>query len=357
MAERKIGLVAPLPPQVGGVASFAEWLLAHEEELGCRFETFDLWRPADGGVGGRLTPAAVVTQARLAPRFVRWARRAPRVVHYCVSGTATGLARDLACISFLRAGGHRVIAHIQVVPEENRVEGALLRALDRSVACWVGIAPRSVELLARHGVEGTWVANPIRLEANGHIPAPHSGALRLLFVGRYGERKGCPELVEALGAARRAGTDATLRFVGSEEHPGEEATLREAVSSTDLDGAVEFAGVLDRKELAEAYAAADVICLPSRREGMPLALLEGMAFGLPALATPVGGIPDFVVSGENGLLVPPGDVSALAESIRALADPALRAQLGVEARERVRRAAGSEAIVGRWRDIYTGVGG
>jgi glycosyltransferase involved in cell wall biosynthesis len=351
--ERKIGLVAPLPPQVGGVASFAEWLLAHEEALGCRFDTFDLWRPADGGVGGRFTLSALLTQARVAPRFVRWARRAPSVVHYCVSGTATGLARDLAFVSFLRAGGHRVIAHIQVVPEDRL--GLVLGALDRSVARWVGIAPSSVRMLADHGIDGTWVANPVRIEPNGSVPAPHEGPLRLLFVGRYGERKGCPELVHALGAARRAGTDATLRFVGSEEHPGEEHVLREAVRSCDLDGAVEFSGVMDRSQLAKAYAEADVICLPSRREGMPLALLEGMAFGLPALATPVGGIPDFVVSGENGLLVAPGDVAALAESIRTLADPAVRTRLGAAARQRLRDSAGSDAILGRWRDIYSGV--
>jgi hypothetical protein len=47
--EPRIGLVAPLPPQIGGVASFAEWLLAHESDTGCRYEAFDLWRPPDEG--------------------------------------------------------------------------------------------------------------------------------------------------------------------------------------------------------------------------------------------------------------------------------------------------------------------
>jgi glycosyltransferase involved in cell wall biosynthesis len=93
--------------------------------------------------------------------------------------------------------------------------------------------------------------------------------------------------------------------------------------------------------------------LPSKLEGLPLALLEGMAFGLPALATPVGGIADFVETGENGLLVEPGDIDGLADSIRLLADdPGLRARLGEEARRRVRATTGDQELARRWREVY-----
>ena len=105
MAEKTVGLVAPLPPQVGGVAGFAEWLLAHEGEIGCRFDAFDLWRPETGEVGGRMSLDAVGIQARVLPRFLRWARKAPRLVHYSVSHTATGLARDLLFLPSSRPGG------------------------------------------------------------------------------------------------------------------------------------------------------------------------------------------------------------------------------------------------------------
>ena len=64
---------------------------------------------------------------------------------------------------------------------------------------------------------------------NGHRPLPQDGPLRLLFVGRYGERKGCSELIAALAQARASGADATLRFVGQEEYDGEERTLRQDV--------------------------------------------------------------------------------------------------------------------------------
>ena len=144
-----VGLVAPLPPQVGGVAGFAEWLLAHEEEVGCRFDAFDLWRPETGEVGGRISLDAFGIQARVLPRFLRWTRKAPKLVHYSVSHTATGLARDLLCLSVLKAGGHTVLGHIHVIPEDSHGRARALRVLDRFVERWVTLSPTSVQALAR----------------------------------------------------------------------------------------------------------------------------------------------------------------------------------------------------------------
>jgi glycosyltransferase involved in cell wall biosynthesis len=356
VAEKTVGLVAPLPPQVGGVAGFAEWLLAHEEEIGCRFDAFDLWRPETGEVGGRMSLDAVGIQARVLPRFLGWARKAPRLVHYSVSHTATGLARDLLFLSVLKAGGHMVLGHIHVIPDSHGRSRAL-RALDRFVDRWVTLSPTSVRAVAQIGIEADWIPNPIRIVPNGHAPNAVGGPLRLLFVGRYGERKGCYELIAALAQARAAGTEATLRFVGREEYDGEERVLRDDVEQFGVAGAVEFAGVKDGPALAECYAEAQVLCLPSRREGVPLVLLEAMSFGLPVIATPVGGIADYVAHEGNGLLVPPGDVDALAVSIAVLAaDPELRTRLGEAARRRVAEQAGPDTIARRWREIYSEFG-
>ena len=86
-----------------------------------------------------------------------------------------------------------------------------------------------------------------------------------------------------------------------------------------------------------------------------MALLEGMAYGLPVLATPVGGIPDLVDDGQSGFLVPPGDTAALVDGIRTLADSDLRGRMAKAARDRALRFAPPDAIVACWREVYASV--
>lgn len=78
-----------------------------------------------------------------------------------------------------------------------------------------------------------------------------------------------------------------------------------------------------------------VMILPSRMEGIPMAILEGMAWGLPGITTPVGGIPEIVVDGKEGFLVPPDDIGAVSQAIRRfLEDPTLIQKMGHQARQR-----------------------
>jgi glycosyltransferase involved in cell wall biosynthesis len=136
-------------------------------------------------------------------------------------------------------------------------------------------------------------------------------------------------------------------------YAGDEASLRKEVRELGLGDSVEFAGVLPPERLRDCYEEADVICLPSHREGLPMALLEGMAFGLPVLATPVGGIPDLVTDGEDGLLVEPGNIDGLRVAIEALAaSPDQRASMGSAARARVRAVTDPALVARRWRDVY-----
>ena len=353
----KIGLVAPLPPQVGGIASVAEWLLGHEQEIGCEYVAFDLERPPGAEMGGRLSLRAALRQVRLLLRFLAWQARAPKVVHYCVSCTKTGLLRDLLFLALLRASGRRSIAHVHGSGLDTAVASSVfsrvLRAIGRLTSERVSLSDRREDELRRVGVTSVSILNPIRFEPDGPRPTSDSELLRLLFVGTYGRRKGCFVLLEALAEVRSRGVDARLRFVGKEEFEGEEEALRRVVAETGLDQVVSFPGLRGPGQLAADYADADALCLLSFHEGLPMAILEAMAFGLPIVATPVGGIPDIVSDRENGLLVVPGDVEATAAALgRLAAEPDRRAAMGDAARERVRALAGAEVIAAAWRRLY-----
>lgn len=356
-ARRPVGLVAPLPPQVGGVASFAEWLLEHEAAIGCRYVVFDLERPPGDEAGGRLRVSALVRQAGLAARFAAWIRRAPRVVHVCVSYTTTGLARDLLFVALLRASGRRPIAHVHggsLTPGDRSARALLVRLVSGLASDTVTIGPSAAAALASLGVRAGWVMNPVRLApANGTRPALEGGPLRVLFAGTYGERKGTHDLLQAVRRARDAGADVVLRLAGKEEYRGEEAWLRGLADELGIAGAVGFDGVASPERLTQLYEEADVFCLPSHRDGLPMALLEAMAFGAPVLATGVGGIADVVVDGETGILVEPGNATAIAAALEALAGSAeLRARLGEAGRRRAGELAAPEALATRWREIY-----
>ena len=115
-------------------------------------------------------------------------------------------------------------------------------------------------------------------------------------------------------------------------------------------------GPVQPDEVSRELLAADVFCLPSYREGLPMAILEAMAVGLPVVATAVGGIPDVVRDNESGLLLDAGDVAGLAVALAALArDPELRRRLGETGRGLVEELAGASVVTARWRALYASV--
>jgi glycosyltransferase involved in cell wall biosynthesis len=110
-------------------------------------------------------------------------------------------------------------------------------------------------------------------------------------------------------------------------------TVAAAVDTAGLKEVVELAG--ERSDVPTLLAQADVFVLTSRSEGLPMSLLEAMAAGLPVVASAVGGVPEAVVDGETGLLLPPNDPGALAAALRTLLDDAnLRRRLGAAGRTR-----------------------
>jgi glycosyltransferase involved in cell wall biosynthesis len=179
------------------------------------------------------------------------------------------------------------------------------------------------------------------------VPA---GAPTVCMVGNFRPDKGHGYLLEAVVQVRRSFPEVRFVLVGLGPR---EKEIRGRSRRMGLDSTVVFAGF--REDAPRIAAACDVFVLPSLREGLPVALLEAMTLGRPLVATRVGGVPEVVEDGRQGILVPPAQPAALARAlVSLLGDPSLRQRLGAAARERaaefdIRRS------VRRMEDVYEGL--
>lgn len=196
----------------------------------------------------------------------------------------------------------------------------------------------------RCGVDPTLFRPPVRRRKR------ERDRLTVLCVGRLAPDKGHALLLEALSslpasAARR------VRVVIAGDGP-ERATLQRRASGLG-EAHPTFLGAVGQDRILSLYADADIFCLPSLAEGLPVVLMEAMAMGLPVITTRIMGIPELVTDGVCGLLVPPGRADALATAlVTLLEDEDLRWSLGKAARERVIRDYDIRSSVAQLRDLY-----
>ncbi len=182
--------------------------------------------------------------------------------------------------------------------------------------------------------------------------------LHVLAVGRLIERKGYPVLIEAMDRIRRRFPGAHLTIVGEgRQRPALEAM----VERLGLSGVVTLAGRVSDEELDRLYRSAGVFVLPAivdkggDTEGLGVVLLEALSYGVPVVASGIGGILDIVEDGETGLLVPPGDPDALAEAVsRLLADRAMARALAERGAEVNRERFDWERIADAYLGVYLG---
>lgn len=181
-------------------------------------------------------------------------------------------------------------------------------------------------------------------------PAPvPGGPVTVLWSGVLGGVKRVGLLLDALGAVPHA----RALVVGDGPERG---LVERRAAEPALAGRVELTGWLD--DPAPAYARAHVLALTSAAENLPLTLLQGMACGLPALATAVGGVPEVVRDGVDGLLVPADDAAALTAALRTLAgDAGLRERAGRSARDRVEQSFSLDRCVDGLERVYAEVRG
>jgi glycosyltransferase involved in cell wall biosynthesis len=171
----------------------------------------------------------------------------------------------------------------------------------------------------------------------------------LLFLGRIVAEKGVEDLLRAMPVVLEQVPDCHLVMAGT----GDLQRYRELAARLGVGHAVEFPGYVEGAAKAELFSQASAFVLPSHIEAMPMSVLEAMAQGLPVVATTVGGIPQAVRNGVDGLLFEPRDVAALGDAlVRLLSDEALRSNLAAAARLRVEQHFSADLIVPRIRQVW-----
>jgi len=278
------------------------------------------------GIANHFDVRAALVLRRLAPGF--------DVVHF-----HTARAHALAPLSRGRGARLVVTRRMDYVP----TGGPYVRFLyNRSVDAVIAISEGVRTALIRVGVRAERirvVPSGIDARALAAPPAARAAVRRewglgddevaVVALGALEVRKGHAVLLAA--AAGLASAAPRLRYVFCGE--GRQAKALAGAAAA-LDGAVEMVGF--RRDVAACLAAADIVALPSLQEGLGVAALEAMAASRPVVASRVGGLAEAVVHEETGLLVPPGDPTALAAALARLArDPDLRARLGAAGHARV----------------------
>jgi glycosyltransferase involved in cell wall biosynthesis len=302
--------------------------------------TLALWR-----LFRRARPAIVHThtsKAGFVGRLAAWLARVPVVIHQPHGHIFYGYwsrPRTALFVGLERLAAHWTDTIVTLTPRE--VEEHLERGIGRRSQ--YAVVPSGVPTDALRSVA------PPRGQARARLGLPRD-AYVVAGVGRFVPIKGFDLLVAALFDVVAQVPGAHVVLIGDGH---EREALQAQAQALGVAERLHFTGTVT--DVIGLLAAADVLAAPSRNEGMGRVLVEAMALGLPVVGARVGGIPDVIVDGESGLLVPPDDPGALAGALVELGrDAALRAKLGAGARPRA-EAFSTAAAAAAMREIYDGL--
>lgn len=189
--------------------------------------------------------------------------------------------------------------------------------------------------------------NPICIKEINHTS---SEQVRFLFMGRIEKRKGVYDIIEAV--KNITNPNIIINLYGD----GDLDKFKALIEESNLQDKIKISDWVSGDEKDEAYKNSDVLLLPSYNEGLPMSILEAMAYGLPIIATTVGGIPEAVEDGVNGFLIQPGDTKTLAERIDLLASyKDLREKMGRAGYDIAKEKFDIKIIINQLQDIYDGM--
>jgi len=262
------------------------------------------------------------------------------------------IVRKSAFLALAKLLRKKVILHIHDFDTEyldkagvNSFAAKVLRAAD----CVVALSPLWARVLRRSGAKNVVVVpNPVMLSEQSKEASNHNSC-DILYVGKLESRKGYDDLIRAMQIVVQRVPTARLRLAGH----GELANAIALAEQLGISKSVECLGWIQKEDRERTYCSADVFCLPSHNEGVAMAVLEAMACGLPVVCTPVGGLPDVINTGKNGILVQPGNVDEIAAAlISLLENPNLRNAVGKAAYKTVEDSCSLPAVAGQLGQLY-----
>ncbi|MGZ5180620.1 MAG: glycosyltransferase family 4 protein [Ramlibacter sp.] len=325
---RFIYIAVPWTPLGGGMYKVADYLIQAQQE---------------GAHGPVLRPLDTRGSGSAAGSLVQAVRAVGQLVRARIGGSVAGVHVNMAeRLDFVRESLVLVACKLLGIPAVLHLHAAQLHhsyrrfpAPLRALVRWIFSLPQCCVVLGQ--VSADFVTRelhvpPQRVEIviNG-VPEPQvarrartPAVPRLLFVGNLSDRKGVPELLEALAHPALAKVPLHLTLAGGGDIDG----YAERARALGVDGKVRFHGWADQGQVAQLLADADALVLPSHDEGLPLAILEALAHGVAVVCTPVGEIPHVLSHGHSACFVEPGEPASIARGLaQVLGEAQLRERL------------------------------
>lgn len=345
----RVLVVGPLPPPVGGVETFTAALLESSAMQNFAREHCDLSKRRAKEKQGRFDVAnffwALVHFKRMFSRLVTFR---PNVVYMPLTASWSGFLRDGVLATMAKLSGARLIGHVhggwfdRILALEGWRARIVRMVLSRFDALLM-LGTKWRHLVSVYGYQGdirivpSMYRKELSARASGFRRSYNEGDPIGLFVGHVGPGKGILDILEATRVLKEQGREIRIVIVGPPQFEGDWQKVLAARAALELDQQVEITGPLEGEALYARFEAASYFLLPSYFEGLPIALFEAGLFGLPVITTPVGSIPDLIKHEENGLLVSPGDIAAIAQGIERLyGNSLLRERLGHQLRKDVK---------------------
>jgi glycosyltransferase involved in cell wall biosynthesis len=320
-----------LPPPFGGIATYYQALMSSSlpDRIHLRFvQTSSQTRSFTDA--GRVTLANIISAWSDCLRFLKAVRSYQPDIAHIATASGSSFIKHSVCVLMARFFGCHVILHPHCSYK------ALYANRGKSWQWffrWVmrrtdGVITLSKEWFQLKSIlpncEVHYLPNAINIKQYAKIAVDHlendyaDRPIKIFYLGYLGRMKGIVDLVDAIGDLNSSIGEISLDLVGGELMKGELEIIRERIRSKHLDQIVQIYPPAFGDEKLTFFHKADIFVYPSYDEGMPMAIIEAMASGLPIIATNVGGIPDLVKDEVNGLLVEPGRPDQISAALKRL---------------------------------------